>query len=176
MGEKDLPPTVDELSKAIDSLRPGKAPGKIIKCGNPTLLVHLHKFLCAGKKALYHKIRGMQTSPPCSRTRATAVTVTITEAYIIARYVSSGRHFAKVVMRRLQLFAEIVYPESKCGFRTKRSTIDMIFSLRQLQEKSRDQRQPLYIVFIDLAKEIDLVGRKYLFRLLEKIGCPPKLL
>ena len=35
------------------------------------------------------------------------------------------------------------------------STIDMIFSIRQLQEKSREQRQPLYIAFIDLTKAFD---------------------
>ena len=52
----------------------------------------------------------------------------------------------------------------------------MIFSLRQLQEKSREQRQPLYIAFIDLTKAFDLVSRSGLFAILERIGCPPKLL
>lgn len=52
----------------------------------------------------------------------------------------------------------------------------MIFSLRQLQEKCREQRQPLYIAYIDLTKAFDLVSRKGLFTLLQKIGCPPKLL
>ena len=36
-----------------------------------------------------------------------------------------------------------------------RSKIDMIFSLRQLQEKCRKQRKPLYIAFIDLTKAFD---------------------
>ena len=52
----------------------------------------------------------------------------------------------------------------------------MIFSLRQLQEKCREQHQPLYIAFIDLTKAFDLVSRDGLFKLLPKIGCPPKLL
>ena len=34
---------------------------------------------------------------------------------------------------------------------------------------------PLYVVFIDLTKAFDFVSRKGFFRLLEKIGCPPKL-
>ena len=50
-----------------------------------------------------------------------------------------------------------------------------IFTVRQLQEKCREQRMPLYLGFIDLTKAFDLVSRKGLFRLLEKIGCPPKL-
>ena len=52
----------------------------------------------------------------------------------------------------------------------------MIFTLRQLQEKCREQKQPLFIVFVDLTEAFDLVSRKDLFHLLEKIGCPQKLL
>ena len=51
----------------------------------------------------------------------------------------------------------------------------MIFSVRQLQEKCREQH-PLYLAFIDLTKAFDLVSRTGLFKLLEKIECPPKLL
>ena len=52
----------------------------------------------------------------------------------------------------------------------------MVFSLRQLQEKCREQRQPLYLAFIDLTKAFDLVSREGLFKVLQKIGCPPTLL
>ena len=51
----------------------------------------------------------------------------------------------------------------------------MIFSLRQLQEKCKEQHRPLYIAFIDLTKAFDLVSRDGLFKVLPKIGCPPKL-
>ncbi len=40
----------------------------------------------------------------------------------------------------------------------------------------REQQMPLYIAFIDLTKAFDLVSRSGLFRLLQKIGCPPQLL
>ena len=39
----------------------------------------------------------------------------------------------------------------------------------------REQQQPLYLAFVDLTKAFDLVSRTGLFKLLEKIGCPPKL-
>ena len=51
----------------------------------------------------------------------------------------------------------------------------MIFSLRQIQEKCREQQMPLYFTFIDLTKAFDLVSRDGLFKVLPKIGCPPKL-
>ena len=87
-----------------------------------------------------------------------------------------GKVFAKIVLNRLQKLGDRVYPESQCGFHRNRSTVDMIFSLRQLQEKCREQQKPLYIAFIDLTKAFDLVSREGLFCILEKIGCPPKLL
>jgi len=52
----------------------------------------------------------------------------------------------------------------------------MIFFIIQLQEKCREQRRPLYIAFIDLTKAFYLVSRRGLFTLLQKIGCPTKLL
>ena len=52
----------------------------------------------------------------------------------------------------------------------------MIFSLRQLQEKCREQGKPLYVAFIDLTKAFDLVSRDGLFKILAKIDCPPILL
>ena len=86
-----------------------------------------------------------------------------------------GKVFAKVILIQLQKLAELVYPESRCGFRAGRSTIDMVFSLRQLQEKCREQQMLLYIAFIDLTKAFDLVSSDGFFQILPKIGCPPKL-
>ena len=50
-----------------------------------------------------------------------------------------GKLFTKDVLMTLQVLAKRIYPESQCGFKAKRATIDMIFSLRQLQEKCREQ-------------------------------------
>ncbi|XP_071810760.1 uncharacterized protein [Apostichopus japonicus] len=82
----------------------------------------------------------------------------------------------RVALNRLQTLADRVYPESQCGFRSGRSTTDMIFCVRQLEEKCRVQRQPLYVAFVDLTKTFDLVSRSGLLKLLQRIGCPPILL
>ena len=87
-----------------------------------------------------------------------------------------GKLFAKVVLMKMRVLAERIYPESQCGFRTKRATIDMIFSLRQLQEKCTEQEKPLYVAFINLTKEFDFVSRDGFFKILAKNGCPPTLL
>ena len=52
----------------------------------------------------------------------------------------------------------------------------MIFSLRQLQEKCQEQQKPMNIAFVDLTKVFDTVSRSGLYKILEKIGCPPRIL
>ena len=71
-----------------------------------------------------------------------------------------GKLFARMLLTRLQALADRVYPESQCGFRAGKSTMDMIFTVHQLQEKSREQDKPLYLAFIDLTKAFDLVSSK----------------
>lgn len=88
----------------------------------------------------------------------------------------AGKILARLLLPRLQKLGERVYPESQAGFRSGRSTIDMIFSLRQLQEKCREKQLPLYVAFVDLKKAFDSVNRAGLYKILSKIGCPPNLL
>ena len=51
-----------------------------------------------------------------------------------------------------------------------------MFSLQQLQEKCREQRQKLFVAFIDLTKAFDLVSKDGLSKILPTIGFPPRLL
>ena len=48
-------------------------------------------------------------------------------------------------------------PEEKCGYRPDRSTTDMMFVVRRLQEIGRKARVSLFIRFIDLQKAYDTV-------------------
>ena len=55
--------------------------------------------------------------------------------------------FSCVVLNRLNPhMTPKVLPESQCGFRSGRSTMDMVFCLRQLQEKCTEQNMPLYLL------------------------------
>ncbi|XP_063595337.1 uncharacterized protein LOC134772300 [Penaeus indicus] len=176
LEELDTEPTIEDLSKAIDSLASEKAPGSdgippdLIKHCKTTLLLPLHEVLCQCWKE-------------------GAVPQDMRDAKIVTLYKNKGERndcnnyrgisllsiVGKVILARLQKLVKRVYPESQCGFRAERSTVDMVFSLRQLQEKCREQQMPLYVAFIDLTKAFDLVSREGLFKILPKIGCPPKL-
>ena len=76
----------------------------------------------------------------------------------------AGKILARVLLNRLvtSIAADHV-PESQCGFRANRSTTDMVFVLRQLQVKCREQNKGLYITFVDMTKAFDTVSRKGLW-------------
>lgn len=78
--------------------------------------------------------------------------------------------------RLVNNISEDIQPESQCGFRKDRGTVDLIFTTRQLQEKCREQHQDLFMAFIDLSKAFDTVNRELVWRILAKFGCPPKFI
>ena len=89
----------------------------------------------------------------------------------------AGKVLARVLLvRLLNSVAELVFPETQCGFRKDRSTCDMIFVARQLLEKAREQRQDLFFAFVDLAKAFDTVNREVLWEIMVKSGCTPKFM
>jgi len=89
----------------------------------------------------------------------------------------AGKILARVMLKwLLNHVVDIIMPESQCGFRRGRSTIDMIFVARLLQEKCREQNHDLYLVFIDLTKAFNTVNRDLLWQILRKFGCPPAFL
>ncbi len=174
-------PTLEELSKAIDNLACGKAPGldsipaEVLKHGKPSILQPLHELLCQCWEK-EHIPQDMRDASIVTLYKNKGDRSDCNRGISLLSIVGKVALVVRVALGRLQSLASRVYPESQCGFRAGRSTVDMIFSLRQLQEKCREQQQPLFLAFVDLTKAFDLVSRSGLFQILQKIGCPPKLL
>ena len=63
--------------------------------------------------------------------------------------------------------------EEQCGFRPDRSTTNMMFVVRKLQEVGRKAGVSLHMCFIDLQKAYDTVDRTLLWQVLTRIGVPP---
>ncbi len=138
MYDLDKEPTSADLSVAIKSLTPGKAcgndgiPPDLLRQCNESLLPHLHQVLldCWRKGTVpqdmkdstiitLYKNKGARHD--CNNYRGISLLSIV------------GKTIARVILPRLQILANRVYPESQCGFRPERSTIDMIFSVRQIQ-------------------------------------------
>ena len=87
----------------------------------------------------------------------------------------AGKLLARVLLNRLIVHLELgLLPDSQCGFRGGRGTVDMIFAASQLQEKCQEPYEDLFITFIDLSKAFDDACRDGLWQIMEEFGCPRK--
>ena len=91
---------------------------------------------------------------------------------------TAGKILARVLLNRLNEHLERsgLLPESQCGFRKNRGTIDMILTARQLHEKCQEQNVDLFMTFVDLTKAFDTVSREGLWKYMVKFGCPAKFI
>ena len=90
----------------------------------------------------------------------------------------AGKVLVKVVARRLGAYCEAkgLLPEEQCGFRPDRSTTDMMFVVRRLQEIGRKAGVSLFMCFIGLQKAYDTVDGIILWQVLTRIGVPPHMI
>ena len=152
------------MQAGVVGLKDGKAPGgdgiptEVWKYGGANLSNRLHRWIIkvwgeghvpqAWKDANIVTIYKKGDRTECGNYRG------------ISLRSAAGKIFARILLNRVSshITPEVV-PETQCGFRSNRSTVDMIFCLRQLQEKCTEQDRPLYIVFVDFTKAFDTVGR-----------------
>ena len=73
---------------------------------------------------------------------------------------------ARVLLHRLLEHLQLgLFPESQRGFRAMRSTEDMIFAARQLQQKCQVQDSDLLMTFVDPTKAFNIVSKVGLWRI-----------
>ena len=86
----------------------------------------------------------------------------------------AGKIFARIILNRFIAVSGANLPKAQCGFRPGRSTVDTIFTVRQVQEECLEQNLDLYSVFIDVTKAFDTVNREALWEVLARYSFPPK--
>lgn len=178
----DADPTIQEVSDALSQVNKGKAPGldgitvELLLAGGDKVVRAIHHFIMKSwhgqpipqdwiDGVLVTLFKGKGTKSVCDNYRG----ITLLEAV--------GKVLARLLLNRLQeQICNNVFPEAQCGFRANRGTTDMIFSVRQLQEKCIEQNVALFQVFVDLTKAFDTVNRKAMWTILRKLGCPPNFI
>ena len=178
----DIPPTLQEVEKELKGLKPRKSPGP--DGVSSELLVHGGSSL---HKLLHEIISIIWNHPTVPNSWKDAIIVIIYKnkgdrslcgnSRGIALLGTAGKVYARILLDRLiKIISEDVLPESQCGFRANRSTIDMVFAARQLMEKTREQHRNVYVAFIDLSKAFDSVDRELLWMILRKCGCTERFI
>ena len=77
---------------------------------------------------------------------------------------------------RLAEYAEETLGDYRCEFRTNPSTIDHIFTIRQIQEKAYEYNIHLHNLYIDFKQAFDSVNRSRMLNDLMLLGIPKKLI
>ena len=173
-------PTIHEVEKAISQIKDNKSAGpdgippELFTHGGHTVVKHLHR--------IFVEI-WIDEMIPADMRNANIITIfkkndrhNVNNYRGISLLAVVGKIMALVMLNRMRdPIAETVLPESQCGFRRNRDTTDMIFAVRQLMEKAREQHRNLYIAFVDFTKAFDSVNRNALWVILKKMGCPPHI-
>ena len=174
----DSKPTEDELITALVKLKNGKAGG------NSQILPEMVKVGCGGETALLDLVHTVWEEGKVPRDWSNAVLIPIPKkgnlSYCdnwrgITLLEVIGKVVARVLQARLQMVAEQELPDSQCGFRKARGCSDMIFTVRQLVEKSIEHRSKQFIIYVDLKKAYDSVLREDLWLAFKKLGIPTLL-
>ena len=180
-----IEPTEEDIATAMKAMANAKAvgpdglPAELLKLGlqqDRTILRELHRLTTLiwreGKVpqrwkdaviAVLHK-KGDKTE--CGNYRS------------ISLVSHAGKVLLKVVARRLSAYCEAkgLLPEEQFGFRPDRSTTDMMFVVRRLQEMRRKAGVSLVLCFVDIQKAYDTVDRTLLWQVLTRIGVAPQMI
>ena len=151
----DDPPSLIETENAIRILAGRKNPGsdpvpaEVCKEGGPALTERLQElFLLMWEQesipqdfkdaSIIHLYKRKGNRQSCDNHRG------------ISLLAIAGKILASILLNHLINHLEQGHlPESHCGFRKERGTVDMIFAARQLQEKCQEQNTDLFSIYIE---------------------------
>ena len=177
-----LEPTMEEMVEAIGGMANWKAVGpdslpvELLKLDNTEFRWRFHSILVSvwrtgevpqqWKDATIKVLHKKKDRSDCNNYRA------------ISLVAHAGKVLLKIVSARLSSHCEVggILPEEQCGFRPARSTVDMLFVVRRLQELGRERKIPLCMCFVDLQKAYDSVDRDLLWEVLRRFGVPDPML
>lgn len=174
------PPSLDEVQEIINKLKNHKAGGEdqifaeLIKNGGSELVARIGNLLnlCWNQEqipeewkiSLITPIHKKNDSLNCNNYRGIAL-LNITYKIL-----------SLILLKRIHPLSEDLINEYQYGFRTGRSTVDQIFTLRQICEKAWEYNKKAHILFIDFIKAYDSIHRKTLLNILKEFHFPQKLI
>lgn len=87
----------------------------------------------------------------------------------------SYKVLSSVICERLKPIVNRLIGPYQCGFRPGKSTIDQIFTLRQILEKTLEKQIDTHHLFVDYKAAFDSTIRSHLYETMSEFGIPAKL-
>ena len=176
-SEEVLPKfTAEEVTKLIQGLKEGKAPGydfitaTMLKNAGDEVVYMLtdiyNSIIEEGKvpECLNQGIMNLIQKEKSSLTLKQRRPLTMSSIIIGIFTSRMSKMMAKVAERENHL------SDASYGFREGRSTVDCIFLLNTVLQKAKKLKIPLTLASVDLKKAYDMVSREKLFAKLETLG------
>ena len=173
------PPTLDEIKKAVQSLKNGKAPGRdnlnaeLFKA-DPDQAARL-------LQPLFHSIWEEENIPEDWR-QGTIIKIPKKGNLIdcnnwrgITLLSIPSKVLCTIIINQLGPAIDKILRQEQSGFRKGRGCIDHITVLRNVIEQSTEWQRKLYILFVDYQKAFDSLHRESLWKLLRAYGVPQKI-
>lgn len=174
------PPDYDEVCLAIRRLKNNKAagadglPAELFKTGGEELFRHMHQLLC--------KIWSEECMPSdwnlsilCPIHKKGDPTMRANYRGISLLNISY-KVLSSVLCERLKPTVNRLIGPYQCGFRPGKSTIDQIFTLRQILEKTLEKQIDTHHLFVDYKAAFDSTIRGHLYETMAEFGIPAKLI
>lgn len=174
------PPTSEEILEILKEMKNYRSPGEngipaeIYKTGGETLqekitsiiqeVWKLEEMPKRWNEALLCPIYKKGDRTVCSNYRGIAL---LDIAYKI---------LAICLRNRLKTESEKYLGEYQAGFRSNRSTMDQVFTLKLILANSLEYNLQLHLLFIDYKQAYDSINREKLIGILNYFGIPPKLI
>lgn len=176
---EDIEPTDDEVRITINTLKNNKSPGEdglaaeLLKYGGEELISEVGKLI----RDVWHKEeipKEWQLAIICPIYKKGDRT-----SYQNYRGISLLNTMYKVlsglILSRIKPYTKDIIGDYQCGFMSGKSTIDHIFTVKQLVEKHYEFDNDLHLLFVDYKQAYDSVNREVLWDTLTTFGIPAKI-
>ena len=173
-------PTREDVRRSLAKLKNHKAPGpdrvqaELLKYGGAAVEEHISN--------LISHIRNTETIPEAWEEGCITVLHKNGDKNECANYrgitlLSVGyKILTQLLYNHLVIICDNQLGEYHAGFRTKKSTTDQIFILREIFEKYREYNKPHYHIFIDFKQAYDSIHRESLWNIMAYFDIPSKLI
>jgi len=149
---QEKPPTLEEISQALKQMKNGKAPGNddisadLLKAGGLPVLRRLHEIFVDiwlneeivenwTLAILIRLFKNKGDKKQCDNYRGISLLVVVSKL------------FTRIILNRIQKLIDQQLLEQQAGFRSNRSTIDQIFIIKIIMEKSREFNKSLFVFY-----------------------------
>ncbi|CAM4830075.1 unnamed protein product [Rotaria magnacalcarata] len=173
-------PSFEEVKIVLNQMKSRKAPGSdevtadILKAGGESVIKWLHEMFTGMREN--EQVVKEWSSTTLIRLYKNKGDKKLCDNYRGISLLSvTGKIFSRIILNRIQNSVDERLLEIQSGFRSNKSTIDQIFTLKMTMERRREFNKPLFMCFIDIAKAYDSVNRELLWRICQSYGISEKL-